>query len=134
MEPLEQLTKRQRNVYDFIREKIRGRGYGPTVREIGEKMDMPVVYISAEGMQRAFSQAGLPPSSLCTYCIGGNHPFQGWDGKARAKAPSPATAALAGRRPARAPVATRINPAGSRRARIADWEVNASNCELFIHR
>ena len=30
------LTDRQREVYDFIKEKIRGRGYGPTVREIGE--------------------------------------------------------------------------------------------------
>jgi repressor LexA len=36
MEPLDQLTKRQRKVYDFIRDKIRSRGYGPTVREIGE--------------------------------------------------------------------------------------------------
>ncbi len=30
------LTQRQRAVYEFIREKIRSRGYGPTVREIGE--------------------------------------------------------------------------------------------------
>lgn len=29
------LTKRQRMVYDFIRDKIKNRGYGPTVREIG---------------------------------------------------------------------------------------------------
>lgn len=29
------LTKRQEEVYDFIREKIMNRGYGPTVREIG---------------------------------------------------------------------------------------------------
>ena len=35
MADLEQLTDRQREVYRFIREKIRGRGYGPTVREIG---------------------------------------------------------------------------------------------------
>jgi repressor LexA len=28
------LTQRQTDVYKFIREKIRGRGYGPTVREI----------------------------------------------------------------------------------------------------
>jgi repressor LexA len=28
------LTERQQEVYEFIREKIRGRGYGPTVREI----------------------------------------------------------------------------------------------------
>jgi repressor LexA len=31
----ENVTKRQQAVYEFIREKIRGRGYGPTVREIG---------------------------------------------------------------------------------------------------
>ncbi|MEN6459623.1 MAG: transcriptional repressor LexA [Thermoguttaceae bacterium] len=29
------LTKRQQEVYEFIRGKIRNRGYGPTVREIG---------------------------------------------------------------------------------------------------
>jgi len=33
----QRLTKRQREVYEFIREKIRQRGYGPTVREIGTK-------------------------------------------------------------------------------------------------
>src|SRR5437867_4861697 len=31
-----QLTLRQREIYDFIRSKIEGRGYGPTVREIGQ--------------------------------------------------------------------------------------------------
>ncbi len=35
MADLERLTGRQREVYEFIREKIRSRGYGPTVREIG---------------------------------------------------------------------------------------------------
>lgn len=30
------LTPRQQKVYEFIRDKIRGRGYGPTVREIAE--------------------------------------------------------------------------------------------------
>jgi repressor LexA len=33
---MEQLTDRQRLVYEFIREKILDRGYGPTVREIGD--------------------------------------------------------------------------------------------------
>jgi repressor LexA len=32
---LSQLTERQREIYDFIKEKISSRGYGPTVREIG---------------------------------------------------------------------------------------------------
>jgi repressor LexA len=36
MSLMDQLTKRQKAVYDFIRDKIRGRGYGPTVREIGQ--------------------------------------------------------------------------------------------------
>lgn len=35
MEPWQTLTDRQRSVYEFIRDKIRNRGYGPTVREIG---------------------------------------------------------------------------------------------------
>jgi len=34
------LTKRQKSVYEFIRDKIRSRGYGPTVREIGEQFDI----------------------------------------------------------------------------------------------
>ena len=33
---LKQLTARQRNVFDYVNEKIQERGYGPTVREIGE--------------------------------------------------------------------------------------------------
>ena len=32
------LTKRQEQTLDFIRESIRGRGYPPTLREIGEHM------------------------------------------------------------------------------------------------
>jgi len=35
MADLEALTPRQRDIYNFIRIKIQGRGYGPTVREIG---------------------------------------------------------------------------------------------------
>jgi repressor LexA len=35
MEPAHPLTDRQREVYHFIRDLIRTRGYGPTVREIG---------------------------------------------------------------------------------------------------
>jgi repressor LexA len=35
MPDFSQLTERQREVYDFIKEKIEERGYGPTVREIG---------------------------------------------------------------------------------------------------
>jgi repressor LexA len=35
MEFFEKTTSRQKAVYEFIRDKIRNRGYGPTVREIG---------------------------------------------------------------------------------------------------
>ncbi len=40
MSVMEQLTARQRAVYDFIHDKITGRGYGPTVREIGEEFQI----------------------------------------------------------------------------------------------
>src|SRR6516225_5534075 len=40
MPDFSQLTERQREIYDFIREKIEGRGYGPTVREIGLNFDI----------------------------------------------------------------------------------------------
>ena len=34
---LEQLTKKQKSVFQFIRDQIEARGYGPTVREIGDQ-------------------------------------------------------------------------------------------------
>ena len=34
------LTRRQREIYEFIRHKIESRGYGPTVREIGAAFDI----------------------------------------------------------------------------------------------
>jgi len=37
MSAFDTLTDRQQRVYDFIRDKIVNRGYGPTVREIGEQ-------------------------------------------------------------------------------------------------
>jgi repressor LexA len=40
MEPSDLLTEKQRAVYEFIRDKIRNRGYGPTVREIGLHFDI----------------------------------------------------------------------------------------------
>ena len=36
----DQLTDRQRDVYEFIKDKILNRGYGPTVREIGEDFNI----------------------------------------------------------------------------------------------
>lgn len=40
MAGLEQLTKRQLAIFEFVRDKIRKRGYGPTVREIGEEFEI----------------------------------------------------------------------------------------------
>ena len=40
MPDFSQLTERQREIYDFIRQKIESRGYGPTVREIGTAFDI----------------------------------------------------------------------------------------------
>jgi len=40
MADFSQLTERQKEIYEFIREKIESRGYGPTVREIGEAFDI----------------------------------------------------------------------------------------------
>ncbi|MDZ4778655.1 MAG: transcriptional repressor LexA [Planctomycetia bacterium] len=40
MANFEKLTERQREVYEFIRERIRSRGYGPTVREIGQNFNI----------------------------------------------------------------------------------------------
>ena len=34
-ERMQSLTERQREIYDFVRDKIVNRGYGPTVRDIG---------------------------------------------------------------------------------------------------
>ena len=48
---------------------------GRSHEQISSEMEMPVVYISTEGMLKAFEEAGIPESSLCTYCIGGRYPF-----------------------------------------------------------
>lgn len=40
MPDFSQLTDRQREIYEFIADKIESRGYGPTVREIGTGFDI----------------------------------------------------------------------------------------------
>src|SRR5207249_8240421 len=40
MPDFSQLTERQKEIYHFIRDKIETRGYGPTVREIGEAFNI----------------------------------------------------------------------------------------------
>ncbi len=40
MPDFSQLTERQKEIYEFIRGKIESRGYGPTVREIGQAFEI----------------------------------------------------------------------------------------------
>lgn len=49
---------------------------GRTAEEINAQAGIKVVYLSVDGMLRAFERVGLPRTSLCTYCIGGSHPFK----------------------------------------------------------
>jgi amidophosphoribosyltransferase len=49
---------------------------GRTLDQISAEIQMPVRYLSVEGMLKAFEACGLPRQTLCTYCIGGRHPFQ----------------------------------------------------------
>jgi repressor LexA len=77
MADLERLTERQREVYEFIREKIRNRGYGPTVREIGSQfkisspngvmchlkaLEKKGLILREPNMSRAIMLAGESPS------------------------------------------------------------------------
>jgi amidophosphoribosyltransferase len=55
-----------------------GEGYvarGRDPGQISEAMGLPVVYISLAGMDRGFERLGMDAGNLCTYCIGGKHPF-----------------------------------------------------------
>ena len=46
-----------------------------TQEQISEMLGMHIHYLSISGMLRAFQKAGMPSENLCTYCIGGGHPF-----------------------------------------------------------
>ncbi len=76
----EQLTSRQQRVYEFIRDKIRSRGYGPTVREIGEEFKIR----SPNGVMchlRALEKKGLirrqPHKSRAIEIVGGTRRNKG---------------------------------------------------------
>ena len=74
--------------------------------EIGDKLGMPVVYISTKGMLRAFEGLGLGSGQLCTYCIGGGHPLRRLRGDRRRR-----------RQPARPP--DHLRSGGRRRRRLS---------------
>ena len=46
-----------------------------SLAQIGEKLGATVHYLSVEGMLKSFKNLGMPNSSLCTFCIGGQHPY-----------------------------------------------------------
>ncbi len=48
---------------------------GRTLAEISHETGIEMSYISVEGLLRAFEKLGMPREHLCTYCIGGCHPF-----------------------------------------------------------
>jgi amidophosphoribosyltransferase len=49
---------------------------GRTREEISNTMGMPIIYISLKGMLRVYEKLGIAEENLCTYCIGGKHPFE----------------------------------------------------------
>ncbi len=49
---------------------------GRTQEEISDEMGMHVVYISSKGMLKVYEELGISEQNLCTYCIGGKHPFK----------------------------------------------------------
>lgn len=71
---------------------------GRSEEEISRQMGIAVVYISVEGMLRAFAQAGLPERQLCTYCIGGRHPLATCDSYIAPRAATAQLDLLAGNR------------------------------------
>jgi len=50
-----------------------------TPEQISKLIKMPLGYISRGGMLQVFEKLGLPEENLCTYCIGGQHPFKPWE-------------------------------------------------------
>lgn len=47
-----------------------------TIEEISRELGVEVRYLSTKRMLEEFGKLGLPPHHLCTYCIGGKHPFE----------------------------------------------------------
>jgi repressor LexA len=79
------LTRRQREIYEFLRDKIINRGYGPTVREIGLHFDIRspngvMCHLKAlerkglisreQNMSRAIQLSDAPQNRLCVSMIG----------------------------------------------------------------
>jgi repressor LexA len=80
---LESLTKRQREIYDFIADHIATNGYPPTVREIGthfgirspngvianlRALQKKEVIEREESISRGIRLTGPKPPSYCPHC------------------------------------------------------------------
>ncbi len=48
---------------------------GRTLEEMRDDEEGSIVYLTVDGMLEAFERLGMPRSRLCTYCIGGPHPY-----------------------------------------------------------
>jgi amidophosphoribosyltransferase len=46
-----------------------------TTEEISNEVKMPILYLSKQGMERAYNKSGLSLENMCHYCIGGEKPF-----------------------------------------------------------
>ena len=68
----DQLTKRQCDVFYFIREKIQTRGYGPTVREIGEAFEISSLSFACaiNSFRRTIKDDVRQPVSLILAAVG----------------------------------------------------------------
>ncbi|HLC31892.1 MAG TPA: hypothetical protein VJK51_04445 [Candidatus Nanoarchaeia archaeon] len=49
---------------------------GKTLEQISAEVGMQVHFLSTEKMLEAYQSLGMNPKNLCTFCIGGKHPFE----------------------------------------------------------
>ena len=49
---------------------------GRTDAQINQKLGAKVIYLPIEDMLNTFEKLSIPKENLCTYCIGGSHPFE----------------------------------------------------------
>jgi len=46
-----------------------------TVEQMSNEIGVPIRFLSIEGMEKAYKEIGIKLENLCTFCIGGHHPF-----------------------------------------------------------
>lgn len=45
-----------------------------SLEDIGENVE--IIFLSRKGLAEAFASVGMPQRKLCTFCVGGDHPYQ----------------------------------------------------------